>query len=582
MAPTCEINVLGPFRVTVAGEVVSGDSWRSRRAADVVKLLAMQAEHRLHREQIMDALWPDLPVDAAAANLRKAVHYARRALGNDDAIVGDGSLVSLWPNGTIQTDFDALMRESDAALGSGSRDACSVVLRRHSFDLLPADRYEPWAEEPRAKVRAIHVELLKGAQEWQRVLDLDPTDEDAHRALMQAYLDSGKRREAIRQFERLRDALRQHVGVGPDPLTVALYERVLEMEGPEPTRPAERAAAMLANGLVAWSRRDLDEAERLARDARTLALAAELGHELGEASTLLALIAYARGSWHDLFREEFITSIRQGPELEMAMIDAHLCFQEFYLYGPEGHAKADDFASELLTVAKEAGSARGEALATLLRGEFKLLSGEIDAAAETLARAVDVAATGGGPSTTALALERLAEAEITRGRKDRARTLLREAQRQAERSSIPSHLVVRVFGVAVSASSSPLEALKIARDAELVLADAPRVCEPCSMNFRNEAARVFARAGDLSRARRQIDEAERITSLWQGGPWKASVWEARAELRRAEGEETQAKALFLEAAEGFAKARRPIDEARCRAAAAVMTDRGADTASSVP
>ena len=112
--------------------------------------------------------------------------------------------------------------------------------------------------------------------------------------------------------------------------------------------------------------------------------------------------------------------------------------------------------------------------------------------------------------------------------------------------------------------------MKLIREAENYLADAARVCEPCSMNFRIEAARVLAQAGDLPGARRHVAEAERITSLWQGGPWNASVWEARAELRLAEGEEAQAMALFREAADGFAQLRRPVDEARCRERASIL------------
>ena len=146
--------------------------------------------------------------------------------------------------------------------------------------------------------------------------------------------------------------------------------------------------------------------------------------------------------------------------------------------------------------------------------------------------------------------------------------MLERTRPLAESSGIPSHLVVRVLGVQLCAADRPLDALQVAREAELLLSDAPRVCEPCSMNFRIEATRVFARAGDLSRARRQLAEAERITGLWQGGPWNASVWEARAELRLAEGENAQATALFREAADGFAQLRRPLDEARCRAQAA--------------
>jgi DNA-binding SARP family transcriptional activator len=567
MGPSCEVRVLGGFSVTVDDRPVSVDAWRSRRAADLVKLLALQSNHRLHREQVMEALWPDLSPEAAAANLRKAVHYARRAMGTEEAIATGSGMLELWPHGALDVDFDRFLRDSDEALSSESRDACAFLVEKYPGELLPADRYEAWAEDARAKAQARFVAVLKGAGEWDRVLSIDPTDEQAHRALMQHYLVAGNRREAIRQFERLRDALREHIGVGPDPLTVALYEKVLESEGPQPPTPAEYAAALLANALVVWSRRDLAEAERLAREARAVALSAELSHEVGEASTLLALISYARGTWHDLFREQFADAVRRDAELEMAVLDAHLCFQEFYLYGPEGHAEAAGFAHELLETATRARSAAGEALATLLLGELQLLSGEINAAAETLQQAVQHAQRAASPSAHSIALERLAETEVGRGNKKHARSLLERARSLAESSAISSHLVVRVLGVQVCAADRTLDALRVVHDAERVLADAPRICEPCSMNFRVEAARVLARAGDVSRARRHIAEADRITSLWQGGPWKASVWEARAELRLAEGEDAQARGLFLEAAEGFAQVRRRIDEARCRDAA---------------
>src|SRR5207302_330565 len=47
--PTVEIQLLGRFSVAVAGAPISGDAWRSRRAADVVKLLALAPAHRMHR-----------------------------------------------------------------------------------------------------------------------------------------------------------------------------------------------------------------------------------------------------------------------------------------------------------------------------------------------------------------------------------------------------------------------------------------------------------------------------------------------------------------------------------------------------
>ena len=78
MAAEVRIWLLGGFRVGIDSLPVPDDAWRRNKAKAVVKLLALAPSHRLHREQLMDALWPELPPDAAAANLRKAVHFARQ------------------------------------------------------------------------------------------------------------------------------------------------------------------------------------------------------------------------------------------------------------------------------------------------------------------------------------------------------------------------------------------------------------------------------------------------------------------------------------------------------------------------
>ena len=74
------IDLLGGFRVAIGARAVPAGAWRRSKAAGLVKLLALAPAHRLHRERAMEALWPELGADAAAANLRKAVHYARRAV----------------------------------------------------------------------------------------------------------------------------------------------------------------------------------------------------------------------------------------------------------------------------------------------------------------------------------------------------------------------------------------------------------------------------------------------------------------------------------------------------------------------
>src|SRR5215472_13479236 len=110
-----EIALLGRFAVTVDGQQVPDGAWRHRRAAELVKILALAEGRRLHREQVMDVLWPDLTPDAAAANLRKAVHYARTALGAPEAIERRGGMLELCPAGDARV--DALIFESAALTG---------------------------------------------------------------------------------------------------------------------------------------------------------------------------------------------------------------------------------------------------------------------------------------------------------------------------------------------------------------------------------------------------------------------------------------------------------------------------------
>src|SRR5712691_10464386 len=75
-----EIRLLGPFRITIDGVAVDERRWERPKAKQLMKLLAMQPFHQLHREQAMEALWPGMSVSSAANNLNRALHFVRRAL----------------------------------------------------------------------------------------------------------------------------------------------------------------------------------------------------------------------------------------------------------------------------------------------------------------------------------------------------------------------------------------------------------------------------------------------------------------------------------------------------------------------
>ena len=72
------IRLLGGFEVSVGARTIQEGDWCLRKAANLIKLLALASGNRLHREQLMYTLWPNLGLSAASNNLRQTVLSARR------------------------------------------------------------------------------------------------------------------------------------------------------------------------------------------------------------------------------------------------------------------------------------------------------------------------------------------------------------------------------------------------------------------------------------------------------------------------------------------------------------------------
>ena len=221
------VQTFGPFRVTVADRTVDDHEWPGNRSKQLVQLLAVSPGHRLVRDQVIEALWPHLDAAAGGANLRKAAHHARKALGDPDAVVLRGGQVLLAPDGEVDADLDRFRAAAATALGRGDAAACLAAAALARAELLPDARYEEWAAEPRRDIRRTRLSLLRTARAWEEVLALDPTDEAAHQELMRTALAAGARAEALRWFERLREELATELGVRPGAASRALYDEAV-------------------------------------------------------------------------------------------------------------------------------------------------------------------------------------------------------------------------------------------------------------------------------------------------------------------------------------------------------------------
>src|SRR5437763_2455015 len=234
------IRLLGRFEVAVNGRAVADGGWSRRHAATLVKLLALAPGRRMHREEVLDAMWPDDDVAAAVPKLHKAAHFARRATGCADTIVLRNDTAELFADSAVEIDAVVFEAAARAALAAGDAANARRALAGYGGELLPQDRYEDWAAPRREQLHQLHLELLRRHERWQDLADLDPGDERAHLELMRHHLAAGDRHAALRQFERLDRVLRRELGVAPSSQAVALRDRAVAESVVSALAPVER------------------------------------------------------------------------------------------------------------------------------------------------------------------------------------------------------------------------------------------------------------------------------------------------------------------------------------------------------
>lgn len=255
-----EVSTLGRFTVHRHQDQLSGGNWNRRKVVDLFKLLVTAEQHRLHREQIQEILWPSAADEQAASSFGKTLFLLRRALEPDLAKGATSSY--LW----LDHDVLLLVPDSisiDADRFEGQVKHLQVVVRNRSIegsnghdlalldefdralslylgDYLPEDLYEDWSQRRRDRLRRMHSWLLEHAatlavdckmgeratEYLQALLEHDAADEQTHRQLMLVYARMGRRNDALSQFQLLRETLRDELRTHPLPETVDLYRSI--------------------------------------------------------------------------------------------------------------------------------------------------------------------------------------------------------------------------------------------------------------------------------------------------------------------------------------------------------------------
>src|SRR6266567_4441872 len=259
---TLEVSTLGRFEVHRSQEQLTGGNWSRRKVVELFKLLLSIEQHRLHREQVQEILWPMSTLEQAANSFGKTLYLLRRAL-EPDLLAGKGSssnyiqlehdtLLLIPDSLRIDADiFESSTRQLQAKMRSrpgkesGNHiqtllDEFDSVLALYHGDYLPEDLYEDWTQRRRDRLRRVHSWLLENAAELavtsgdgqrtceylQALLERNSADEQTHRQLMLVYARMGRRSDALNQYQVMRDALREELQALPLAETEELFHDI--------------------------------------------------------------------------------------------------------------------------------------------------------------------------------------------------------------------------------------------------------------------------------------------------------------------------------------------------------------------
>lgn len=216
--PLVSIRTMGGFRVERDGAPITNKEWRSKKARQLLKILVARRGRPVHREQLMEILWPDDADPARVNRLAVAVSTVRNVLDPDRVHPTDYFVVS--SDQTIRVDLDHLVIDVEEFLKTAStanvdHGWSETVLQLYVGEFLGEDVYEDWSHSLREEVRATYLRALdeharseleadpeRGLLAYLRVLEEDPWDERAHIFIVDTLTLLGRHGEARRAHAR--------------------------------------------------------------------------------------------------------------------------------------------------------------------------------------------------------------------------------------------------------------------------------------------------------------------------------------------------------------------------------------------
>lgn len=241
---------LGPFGLAVTGNGLNVDSWKRKKAAVVLKCLVSQLDKPVHRERLIEWVWPNADPEGAWPRLKVTISYLRGALRKGGAsadIIETVGQSYLLRRSAVWVDADVFCERVSSGwkqLRAGNVDEALVLFEEaeslHRGDFFEDEPYAEWCTVERERLREIYLELLTGlatcytetdqfmtaSRVCKLALASDPCRENFIRILMESLVSMGRSDWARAHFISWRRCLDQEYGLHPTDETLNVYRRI--------------------------------------------------------------------------------------------------------------------------------------------------------------------------------------------------------------------------------------------------------------------------------------------------------------------------------------------------------------------
>jgi DNA-binding SARP family transcriptional activator len=223
--------------IRIADRMIGGSTVR-RKVLALLCFLLTRPDMSSTRDQVLEALWPELDPMDAVNSLNQTVYFLRRILEED--YVEDLSPVYLhhdsdliWLDQELVDSRSNECRRLVKALPSvPSSDQVAELAVRYEGRFALDFEYEDWAAPYRDWLHASFLEVVeqavmsdlesghyhRGITLARRVIDIDPTADRVEVTLLRLYRASGAHSAAAEQYAHYASALRDQLGIEAPPL----------------------------------------------------------------------------------------------------------------------------------------------------------------------------------------------------------------------------------------------------------------------------------------------------------------------------------------------------------------------------